>query len=46
MDIVKTNKQSETLVDEVQNLEQRIREDIHSHDQSEFAEENVEYVFH
>jgi hypothetical protein len=42
MDVVKTNKQNETLLNEVQNLEQRIREDILSHDQTEFAEENVE----
>ncbi len=42
MDAIKINKQNETLSDEVQNLEKRIREDILSHDQSEFAEENVE----
>ncbi len=42
MDIMKINKQNETLFDEVQNLEQRIREDILENDQSEFAEENVE----
>jgi hypothetical protein len=39
---MKINKQNETLFDEVQNLEQRIREDILENDQSEFAEENVE----
>ena len=45
MDAVKINKQNETLIDEVQNLEKRIREEILSHDQSEFAEDNVEYGF-
>ncbi len=42
MDVIKTNKQNETLLSEFNNLEQKIREEIVSHDQSEFAEENVE----
>lgn len=42
MDVIKTNKQNETLVGELDNLEERIKEEIISHDQSEFAQENVE----
>jgi hypothetical protein len=42
MDVMKINKQNETLFDEVHNLEGKIREEILSHDQSEFAEDNVE----
>lgn len=42
MDVIKTSKQNETLSDEIGNLEKRIREDILSHDQTEFAEENVQ----
>jgi hypothetical protein len=42
MDIIKTNKQNETLLDELDNLEERIKDEIISHDQSEFAQENVQ----
>ena len=39
---MKINQQNETLINEIDNLETRIREEILSNDQSEFAEENVE----
>jgi hypothetical protein len=42
MDIIKTNKQNETLLHELDKLEEKIKEEIISHDQSEFAQENVE----
>ena len=42
MDTMKINKQNETLLNEIDNVEQKIREEIRSHDQSEFAEDNVE----
>lgn len=42
MDVIKTNKQNETLLGELENLQERIKEEIISHDQSEFAQENVE----
>ena len=45
MDVIKTNKQNETLFDELKNLEEKIREEIITNDQSEFAQENVESVF-
>lgn len=41
MDIVKASKQNETLLQELDTLEERIRQEILSHDQSEFAQENV-----
>ena len=44
MDILKTQKQNETLINELNQLEAKIRKKIVSHDQSEFAEENVQYV--
>ena len=46
MDVVKTNQQNETLLGELDILEERIRQEISSYDQSEFADENVEYVFY
>lgn len=42
MDIVKTKTQNETLINEIDLMEKRVREKIFSHDQSEFADENVE----
>jgi len=42
MDVIKTNKQNETLLGELDNLEERIKDEIISHDQSEFAQENVQ----
>jgi hypothetical protein len=42
MDVAKTNKQNETLLGELELLEGRIKQEIITHDQSEFAEENVE----
>jgi len=42
MDIIKINKQNETLLDELEKFEEKIREEIISYDQSEFVEENVE----
>jgi hypothetical protein len=46
MDVITTNKQNETLLGELDILEERIRQEISSYDQSEFADENVEYVFY
>jgi hypothetical protein len=45
MDVVKKNQKNETLISELDILEERIRQEIGSYDQSEFADENVEYVF-
>ena len=42
MDTMKINEQNETLINEIENLETRIRKEILSNDRSEFAEENVE----
>ena len=42
MDIIKTNEQNETLLDELHNLETKIKQEIVTHDQSEFAQDNVE----
>jgi hypothetical protein len=42
MDVIKTNKQNETLLGELDNLEERIKDEIISYDQSEFAQENVQ----
>ena len=39
---MKTNKQNETLLSELDILEGRIKQEILSEDQTEFAEENVE----
>ena len=39
---MKINEQNETLINEIENLETRIRKEILSNDRSEFAEENVE----
>jgi len=42
MDVIKTHKQNETLLGELDNLEERIKDEIISHDQSEFAQDNVQ----
>lgn len=42
MDGIKTNKQNETLNNELTNLEEKIKQEILSYDQTEFAEENVQ----
>jgi hypothetical protein len=42
MVVMKTSKQNEKLLGELDKLEKRIRQDIISHDQSEFTEEHVE----
>lgn len=42
MDVMKTKKQNETLLGEIGILEDRIKQEILSHDQSEFVQENVE----
>lgn len=39
---MKINQQNETLISEIDNLEMKIREEILSNDQSEFAEDNIE----
>ncbi|CAF0997086.1 unnamed protein product [Rotaria sordida] len=44
MDAIKTNKQNETLLGELDILEDRIKQEILSHDQSEFAHENVDQI--
>ncbi|CAF0761468.1 unnamed protein product [Rotaria sp. Silwood1] len=44
MDVIKTNKQNETLLGELDTLEERITKEILSHDQSEFAHENIEQI--
>ena len=41
---MKLNRQNESLLDEINTLEERIKQEILAHDQSEFAQENVEYV--
>ena len=41
MDIIKTKKQNETLINELTHLEEKIRKKVVAHDQTEFAEENV-----
>ncbi|CAF2902207.1 unnamed protein product [Rotaria sp. Silwood2] len=44
MDVIKTNKQNETLSGELDILEERIKHEILSHDQTEFADENVNQI--
>jgi len=46
MDVIKANKQNETLINELTNLEERIKQEILSYDQTEFAPENVQLVLH
>ncbi|CAF1494572.1 unnamed protein product [Rotaria magnacalcarata] len=44
MDVIKTNKQNQALLDELDTLEERIRQEILTYDQSEFAQENVDQI--